>query len=196
MMLSAHQPRRLAEFALRVVVVAGGLGGGFVARLLHGLGQRDAAVGGFGEKAGAQAVGGIGGRVETGGFDAGFEDEVDRLRIEALAVDMAPAVNAAEQRAGSDVGALEPVLQGDDRFSDENDALVFVRRRGLGAAEADCEAGQERGIGVRRIGENGFFLNEVLDAQRRHLAAPPPAGGKGKEQQRAVADIDQSVAVR
>ena len=99
MMASAHQPRRLAQSALGVVVIAGGLGGGFVARLLHGFGQRDAAVGGFSQKAGPQTVGGIGGRVEPGGFDAGFEDQVDRLRIETLAVDMAPAVNGPKQRA-------------------------------------------------------------------------------------------------
>ncbi len=38
-----------------------------------------------------------------------------------------------------------------------------------------------------------MLLDELLDAQARHFAAPPPAGGEGDQKQRGVARIRQPV---
>lgn len=49
-------------------------------RLLHGFRQRNAAMGGFGEIAGAQAVGGEYCWIKPGLGDAALQDQIDRLR--------------------------------------------------------------------------------------------------------------------
>ena len=74
------EPRRPAELPFGVVVVARGLLHRAVLRLLHGFGQRNAAAGGFGEIAGAQAMGGKRRRVESGLGDAALQDQIDGLR--------------------------------------------------------------------------------------------------------------------
>src|SRR5688500_1516219 len=65
---SDENPRRLAAPMVLFVVIGGRLGHGFVLGLLHRLLQRHAAIGGLGEIAGAQAMGGIFRRVETSLF--------------------------------------------------------------------------------------------------------------------------------
>lgn len=70
-------PRRPSERAFGIVVVVRSLLDRAVLRLLHGFGQRNAAAGGFGEIAGAQAVGGKRNRIKSGLGDAPLEDQVD-----------------------------------------------------------------------------------------------------------------------
>jgi hypothetical protein len=57
-------------------------------RLLHGLWKRNAFARGLGEIAGAQPMGGILRRIESGGGATAFDDRVDALRIERRDADL------------------------------------------------------------------------------------------------------------
>ncbi len=57
--------------------------------------------------------------------------------------------------------------------------FVLVGSRCLGAAEADRQAGQGRGVFVAGIGAHRLLVGEILDAQRRHFRTAPATGSEG-----------------
>ena len=63
---------------------------------------------------------------------------------------------------------------------------------GLGAAEFDQQARQCRAVRGAGIGRHRILFDQLLEAQRRHLAAAAAAGGEGGEQQGAVAAVGQA----
>ncbi len=96
---------------------------------------------------------------------AAFQDQVDRLRRQRAPIDVSPLTNAPKHRAVLDIGFTEPAFQQRYRPADQERMFVVVAGGRLRSAQADGEAGEERGVLIGRIGTDGLFVGEVLDVQ-------------------------------
>ena len=154
-----------------LVLVAGGGGD---------LGGVVAVAGGLGGVSGAQRVAGELAWVKAGGAGAFLDDQSDALGGKR-ARDRAGAGDATEDRAGGDLGGVDPGAQRADRAGpgrlgvDEQQLVAAGLLVGLGARDPDPQA----------VGGGG----EVLDRQGDELGAAEP-DGEAQQQQRAVAQPD------
>lgn len=133
-------------------------------------------------------------RIQTGLAASCLQDQIDRLWRQRPPIDIAPLVDAAEHRSRVDPGLHQPLLERFDRPTNQNDVRAVVGSCRLGAAESDGETRQERGGGIPRIGMHRLLVDQILYPQVRDLGAPAAAGGKGGQQQGAIAKIDAAVA--
>ena len=109
-------------------------------------------------------------------------------------VQIAPAIDAAEHRAFGDAAASSHSRRASTGRPTSSTTASLIGFGGLGAAELDFCAGQFGAVGLLRIDRYRILVDQLLDAQGGHLAAATAAGRKGREQKRAVANVDQAIA--
>ena len=192
---SNDDPRCAPEGPLGVVVVAGRLLHRAVLRLLHGFGQGNAAAGGLGKVAGAQAVGGKLRRIEPGLGDAALEDQIDRLRGQRPAFADAPQRSMPRNTAPSVIFARSShsrkATTGRPTSSTTasiSASVVLVRPSWIFVQGSFGPSGSFGSAGT------GILVDQLFDPQGRNFAAATAAGGKGRQQKRAVANVDQAIA--
>lgn len=110
----------------RVVVVSRRLLDGSMARLLHRLRERNAAIGGFGQIPRPQSVRREIPRLQPSHRHPLLDDIIDCLRIERTARNIGPAIDSPENRSLVDVGGVEPGVQRLDRPASEIDNLILL----------------------------------------------------------------------
>ncbi len=147
---SVEQTGGAAHLPLGIVVVTGSLLDGAVLRLRHGFHQRHTLPRGLRQIAGPQPMRRDAIGVEPCQRRALLDDQVDRLRRQRLAAEVAPLVDGPEQGAALDLGRCQPILQRRDRLADDPGDGALARIGGLGPAEAERRGRQRGGIGGRR----------------------------------------------
>lgn len=106
-----------------------------MAGLFHRFRQGNAAIGGFGQIAGAQPVGGKLPRFKPCHLCALLDDAVDGARFECTCGNIAPTIDFSKHTALIDLCRLQPMGEGVDRPTGKIDdfivigALVLVRPR-------------------------------------------------------------------
>ncbi|MCY1372986.1 hypothetical protein D9M69_602310 [compost metagenome] len=127
--------------------------------MLHGFGQRNAAIGRFGQIAGAQAVRRKRLWIETGARGSCFDDCIDRLGIDRLSSDIVPSIDGAKQAAAFDLRRRNPSIERVDGATGQIDDLVMLGAGRLGASEVDRQSGE----GGRAVaGDYGLFHGELF----------------------------------
>jgi hypothetical protein len=116
------------------------------------------------------------------------------LRRQRAAIDVVPLVDTTEDWPCLNLSLLDPLLQRLDRPTDQNSMRLVFRRGRLGTAEVDGKAGKERGGSIPRIGVHWLLVDKILDPKVGDFRAPAAAGGKGGQQKRPIANIDQPIA--
>lgn len=107
-------------------------------RLLQGFGQRNAAACGFGEIAGAQAVGGEGLRMEPGLGGAPLQDQIDGLRRQDARFEIAPWSMPPNTTRSLILARSSQSFKTSTGRPDEQHESVAVGLRRLCAAEPYC----------------------------------------------------------
>lgn len=79
------------------------------------------------------------------------------------------------------------------RPADEQHESVAVGLRRLCAAEPYRQARQFIAAGSVGIGRNRVFVDQLFDAKSRNFAATPAAAGEGRDENRAIPDVDETV---
>ncbi len=139
-------------------------------RLFHGFRQRNATIGGFGEIARAQAVGGEFCGIQPCHLRALFDDPVDGARFKCASRHIAPAIDFSKHAALVDPGCFQPAGEGFDGSAGQIDGFVLIGTTGLGATEMDAE----RGRGTALIGDRVCLTSCSMRKPATSLRLRPP----------------------
>lgn len=155
--------------------------------LLHGFGEGNATIGGFGEIAGAQTMGRKFRRVETRHLRAPLDDGVDGTGFQCPRGNIAPSIDFSKHVAFVDPGCLQPSGEGIDGTSGQIDNFILFDATGFGTAKMDAKRGEGRAF---LIGDRCLF-DELICAQACYFAATTSTGGKGHHQNGPVSNVCQ-----
>ncbi len=162
-------------------------------RLRHRLRERDALARCFRQIPGPQSVCRHPMRIETGEGGALLDDEVDGLRCQRLAADVAPLVDRPEQRAGGDGGGGQPGAERSDRLADDP-GIRAVRGIGrLGPAEAERRGWQRADSSPegRSASKRTSSTRSAATSERRRPPEPKASSRMARSRMSAVRFIQQ-----